>query len=144
MTALALPHISAAPVARHLLTAARISLGFLFLVSGLDGFFHFLPVPASPMPEGAMAFAGGLLKSGYMFPLIKGTELLCGALLLWGRLVALALVLLAPVLVNIVAFHAFLAPSGLPLAVVLLVLELTLAWSRRQVYLPLLSPERAR
>ncbi|MGH7435165.1 MAG: DoxX family protein, partial [Polyangiaceae bacterium] len=72
--------------------------------------------------------------TGYMFPLIKGTEVLGGTLLLLGRYVPLALTLLAPVLVNILAFHAFLAPSGIPLPLVILALELTLAWSYRASY----------
>ena len=62
------------------------------------------------MSEGAIAFFGGLMKTGYMMPLIFGTQVLVGALLLSNRFVPLALALIAPVIVNIVAFHAFLAP----------------------------------
>ena len=84
-----------------------------------------------------MAFGAALMKTGYMFPLIKGTEVLVGALLLANRYVALALVLIAPVIVNIVAFHAFLAPAGLGMALFVLGLELYLAYSQRAVYAPL-------
>src|ERR1041384_1295457 len=98
-------------IARYAVPCARFLLGLVFFVSGLDGFLHFLPQPSEPPSEAAMSFAVALMKSGYMFPLIKGVELVVGALLLANRLVPLALVLLAPVLVNIVAFHAFLAPS---------------------------------
>ena len=74
-------------------------------------------LPAEPPePASAGAFLGALFSTGYMFPLIKGTETLAGALLLSNRFVPLALTLLAPVLVNIVAFHVFLAPAALPLA----------------------------
>jgi len=52
------------------------------------------------MPEGAVAFSGALMKTGYMFPLIMGTQLLVGVLLLLNRFVPLALVLIMPVLVN--------------------------------------------
>ncbi len=86
-----------------------------------------------------MTFAVALMKSGYMFPLIKGTETLAGLLLLTNRFAPLALVLLAPVLVNIVAFHAFLAPAGLPLALVLPALEVGLARNHRAAYRPLLG-----
>jgi uncharacterized membrane protein YphA (DoxX/SURF4 family) len=110
-------------------TAARILLGLVFVVFGLNGFLHFLPQP--PMSGPPAAFAGALAATGYMFPLIKGTEVVAGALLLSGRYVPLALTLLAPVIVNIVAFHAFLAPAGLALPVVVLALEIVLAWSYR-------------
>jgi hypothetical protein len=119
-----------------------VLLGLVFLVCGLDGFLHFLPQPTEPPSEGAMSFAVALMKSGYMFPLIKGTEVAVGALLLANRFVALALVVIAPVLVNIFAFHAFLAPSGVPLAAALVGLALHLAWVGREAYRPLFVARR--
>ncbi len=121
-------------LARHLPTIARVLLGLIFLVFGLNGFLHFIPQPKKPMPEAAIAFAGALMKTGYMFPMVMGTQLLVGVLLLLNRCVPLALALLAPVIVNIVAFHVFLEHSGLPLALVVLVLELYLAWAYRNAY----------
>jgi len=120
---------------------ARLLLGLVFFVFGLDGFLHFIPQPTELPPEGAMSLAIAMMKSGYMFPLIKGTEVLAGALLLTNRFVPLALALLAPVVVNIVAFHAFLAPEGTALAVVILVLEIALAWAYRDAYRPMLAPK---
>jgi len=117
----------------------RVLFGLMFFVFGLDGFIHFMPQPTTPPPEGAMAFAIALLQSGYMFPLIKGTEVLAGALLLANVRVPLALVLLAPIVINIVAFHVFLAPQGIALALVLLAVEIGLAWAYRAAYRPLLA-----
>jgi hypothetical protein len=117
-------------------TAARIVHGGAFLLFGLNGFFQFLPQP--PAPEPAQQFLGALAATGYMFPLIKGTEVAVGALLLSNRFVPLSLVLIAPVLVNILAFHAFLAPAGLALPMVLLATELVLAWGYRDAFRPLL------
>jgi uncharacterized membrane protein YphA (DoxX/SURF4 family) len=117
----------------------RVLLGLLFFVSGLNGFLNFAPPPATGIPEGAMAFGAALMNTGYMFPLIKGTEVLCGALLLTNRFVPLALAMLAPVLVNIVAFHAFLAPSGLVFALLLLGAAAALAWTYRDLYRPMLA-----
>jgi len=124
---------------RHIPTAARLALGFTFFICGLNGFLNFLPQPSTPVPDGALAFAGALMKTGYMFPLIAGTQALAGALLLSGVFVPLAVVLLAPVLVNILAFHAFLAPSGLGLAVVFCALEALLAWTHRGAFRPLFA-----
>lgn len=124
-------------IQRHLPTGARLLLGALFAVFGLNGFLHFMPMPEAP-PEGA-AFLGALAATGYMFPLIKLVEVAGGVLLLIGRFVPLALALLAPGIVNIVLFHVFLDPAGLPIALGILALELYLAWSFRDVYRPMLS-----
>jgi uncharacterized membrane protein YphA (DoxX/SURF4 family) len=118
---------------------ARILLGLVFVVFGLNGFFHFLPQPPPPQP--AMAFFGALAASGYMLPLIFAAQVIGGALLLLG-MVPLGLVILAPVIVNIVAFHVFLAPDGLPIAVVVAVLALFLGWAHREAYGPLLGSAR--
>jgi uncharacterized membrane protein YphA (DoxX/SURF4 family) len=131
-------------IARYIAPTARILMGLVFFVCGLDGFLHFLPQPTEPPSEGAMSLAIALMKSGYLFPLIKGTEVTVGALLLANRLVPLALVLIAPVIVNIFAFHAFLAPSGLVLASVLVALELGLAWTHRSAYRPLFASRAQR
>jgi hypothetical protein len=125
-------------LSRHLPTAARILMGLLFFVTRLNGFLNFLPQPKSPMPDAAVAFAGALMKTGYLFPLILGTQLLVGVLLLLNRFVPLALALIAPIIINILAFHAFLAPSGLVLAIIVLVLELYLTWEYRKAFLPML------
>jgi hypothetical protein len=114
-------------------------MGLMFFVFGLNGFLQFIPPPKTPMPEGAAAFVGALMKSGYMFPLIAGTQLLVGVLLLLNRFVPLALVLIMPVLVNIIAFHIFLQPAGSVPGVILLALEIYLAWQYRKAYRPLLT-----
>lgn len=119
-------------------TVARMLLGLAFFVFGLNGFLNFMP--HSPLPEPANQFLDALAGSGYFFPLLKGTETLCGALLIMGAFVPLALTVLAPVLVNIVAFHAFLAPAGLPLPLFLVALELYLAWAHREAFAPMLKP----
>ena len=123
---------------RCLPSIARILMGLMFFIFGLNGFLHFIPQPKT-MPEVAAAFFGALAKTGYMLPLISGTQVLVGALLLANRFVPLALALIAPVIVNIISFHAFLEPSGAALAGVVLVLELYLAWVYRGVYRPMLA-----
>lgn len=126
-------------IARHAPTVARVLLGLVFFVFGLDYFLHFMPAPKGPFPAGAMALGGAMMQSGYMFELIKGTEVLCGALLLCNLFAPLALVVIAPVVVNIVAFHVFLEPAGLPLAIALVVLLAYLGWAYRETFRPLLA-----
>jgi uncharacterized membrane protein YphA (DoxX/SURF4 family) len=115
---------------------ARIVLGLIFFVFGLNGFLHFFPQP--PMSGPPEDFLRALIATGYLFPLLKTTEVVTGALLLSGRLVPLALVVLAPVIVNIFAFHLFLAPAGLPLPLLVVALELYLARSYWSAYAGLL------
>ena len=115
-------------------TVARSLFGLVFLVFGLNGFFQFLPQP--PLPAEAGAFVGALFSAKYLFPLLKATEVVAGALLLSGRFVPLALTLLAPIVVNIVGFHVALAPSP-GMVAFLLAGELYLAWTYRAAFRPL-------
>src|SRR5690606_25870558 len=117
-------------------TAARILMGLIFFVFGLNGFIHFLPQP--PMSEPAAAFAGALAASGYLFPLLKGVEVVAGALLLVNRAAPLAIVALAPIIANIAGFHLALEPAY-GMVVVLTVLEVYLAYAYRRHLLPLLG-----
>ena len=115
---------------------ARIVMGAAFLVFGLNGFAHFLPTPEPP-PKAA-AFAAALASTGYMIPLIFGTQVMSGALLIGGVTVPLALVLIAPVLVNILCFHLFLDPAGIGPGLVLAVCWVILVrayWPKLRVLL---------
>jgi hypothetical protein len=124
---------------RFLPAIARVLLGAPLVVFGLNGFLEFIPPPPTPLPEGAMAFLGALVETGYMMPLIAVTHLTVGVLLLVNRFVPLALALFAPFIVNSIAFHSVLEPSGLPMAIGFLALELYLAWKYRDAYRPMLE-----
>ena len=107
---------------------ARLLMGLMLLVFGLNGFFGFLPDP-EPTPEGG-AFIDALIDSGYLWSLKSAIEIACGVFLLTGLFTPLGLVLFAPILVNIVAFHFYpdVPANGGP-AFLLLFLELFLAWA---------------
>lgn len=109
---------------------ARILLGFVFLVFGTNGFLHFLPQP--PMTGLAAQFVGALAASGFMS--LFALQIVTAVLLLVNRYVPLALTLLGAVLVNIVLFHAFMAPPGLPLPVVLAVLWSLVVYRHRAAF----------
>lgn len=122
---------------RRVPSAARYLMGLIFFVFGLNGFLSFIPQP--PMEGPAGDFIGALLASGFVMLLVKGIETAAGLMLLTNRFVPLALTLLAPIIVVIVGFHTLLAPAGAPMALFVLALELTLAWSYRSAFAPMLQ-----
>jgi hypothetical protein len=116
---------------------ARILLGLTFLVFSLNYFVPFLPQPTTMPPPSVLQLVGGLSAAGLM-TLIKVIELGSAFALLANRGVSLALALLAPIIVGIVAFHVVLMPAGLPVALFVLTLEVLLAWSYRSAFAPML------
>src|SRR6478609_8607842 len=116
--------------------SARVMLGLIYFVFGLNFFLQFLPPP--PPQEGIVAaFTGGLFQSGYFFPVLKGIEVIVGAALLTGFFVPLTLVVLAPISVHILLFHTILAPAGAPMGIAIVALNLYLAWVYRDHFKPL-------
>lgn len=115
----------------------RLSLGSIFLIYGLDGFLHFM---SNTVGTGKAAnFISAMIDSGYLWSLLKVGETVGGAMLLLNLYVPLALVLLAPIVVNILCFHFFLNPGELavgvyPIGVTIAVLELSLAWLYREYF----------
>lgn len=115
---------------------ARTLLGLIYFVFGLNYFIPFMP--AQPAPTGVVAaFTGGLFQAGYFFPFLKGIEVVLGAFLLGGVFVPLTLVVLMPITLNILLFHVFLAPEGSAVGIVLVILEVYLAWAYRDYFRPL-------
>jgi putative oxidoreductase len=111
---------------------ARLLLGLIFLVFGLNGFLNFLSM--GPMPTGlAGQFVGALVLSHY-FWVVAAVQIVSGGLLLVNRFVPLALVLVGPVIVNIICYHVLLHPSGAVPAVVVTVLWLIVFYGKRQYF----------
>ena len=119
---------------------ARVLLGLLFLVFGLNGFLHFIPAPA---PSGlAGQFLGAMFVSHYL-NVIFALQIVAGALLLANRFVPAALILLAPLLVNIALFHIFMAPAGYAPAVIAIALWSVVFVRERAAFQPLLVAKSA-
>ena len=118
-------------------TIARILLGLIFVVFGLNAFLHFIPMQP---PQG---LAGDFMKAlfaSHHYYVIAILQVVGGALCLLGRFVPLGLTLLGPVIVNILLFHIFLAPAGLPLALVTAVLALIVLFQYRAAFAGLVRP----
>jgi len=114
---------------------ARILLGVVFTVFGLNGFLHFIPSPAFP-PGYLLDFFTAIAGSGF-YVLIFGVQLICGLLLLANQYVPLAIVVLGAVLANILTFHATMNPQGFPPAIIALILWFLTAWPIRAQFAPI-------
>lgn len=116
----------------------RLLYGVFWMTFGLNGFLHFFQVPE---PQGeAAAFLQALVAAGYVMPLVYASQIVAGAMLLLGRYLALALVLLAPVVGNIVLYDFFLNHAGVTIGIIILVIYLVLLYAHRKRLMPLLKP----
>ena len=109
---------------------ARLLLGLIFVVFGLNGFLNFLNM--GPLPSGLAGQFIIALAASHYFWVIAGLQVVGGVLLLINRFVPLALVLLGPVIVNIISYHVFLNPSGIALAIVVTILWFIVFYGHRQ------------
>lgn len=115
----------------------RILFGAAFVAFGLNFFLHYMPTP--PMEGAPLDFMMGVSKAGYFMPLLGATQLVCGLLILIDKWQALATIIIFPVVLHIVLFHASIEPKGLPMALVFLAMNLVLANANKEKYKTLLK-----
>ena len=114
----------------------RTLMGLLFIFGAVVFLFNLFTPP--PMEGPLKTFNEGLAASGYFFTFLKITELVCGILLVAGRFVPLALIILSPIILNILMVHLFLDRSGLPVAIFLVLANIFIAYYYRDRFEPLL------
>lgn len=112
--------------------------GLFWLVFGLNNFLHFFPIP-EPSQAGA-DFMQALENTGYVLPLVYGAQVVAGLMLLVRQFVPLALLLLAPIVVNILLYDLFLNPSGLVIGCVIGALYVAVLFNQKHKFIPLLKP----
>ncbi len=111
----------------------RVLLGLVLCASAIVVLFNLVPVPDNLSAE-VKLFNEGMAASRYLMTLIKVTELICGIAFIVGVFVPLATVVIFPITLNILLFHAFLSPEGLPVAIFLIAANLYLAYVHREKY----------
>jgi uncharacterized membrane protein YphA (DoxX/SURF4 family) len=115
----------------------RILMGLMFAFASIA---FFLKLMHEPEPTGSVKiFTDGIAASVYLMPTVKVFELLCALAFLSGRFVPLASVVIFPIILNILLFHAFLQPEGLPIAILLMLGNLFLAYYYRDKYKAILT-----
>jgi uncharacterized membrane protein YphA (DoxX/SURF4 family) len=125
------------PRRKWLPAIARVLLGLAFLVFGLNGFLNFMPAPKE-VPQDIMNVMTVLMQAGWM-KVVSGAEVIAAVMLLTNRFVPLGLALLAPIIVAIITFHIAMQPATIAPGVIVLVIELYLAWAYRAAFRPMLA-----
>ncbi|GGE40533.1 DoxX-like protein [Pedobacter psychrotolerans] len=117
----------------------RVLLAGMYLFASIPYFLKIIPGEMPAMTADQTTFMTGITASVYLMPLIKGTELISGILLLIGRTAPLGALLIFPVTLNIFLYHAFLGPKELPMVAVMLIFNVFLFFAYKQKYLPIIS-----
>lgn len=123
---------------KKILFVVSLLFGLMFINSGLNKFFNYMPMPED-MPENMMNAMNAFMTIGWLMPLIAVAEIVGGALFITNKFRALGAIIIFPVLVGILLTHITIAPSGLPIALVLLGVELWVIIENREKYLPMIK-----
>lgn len=115
----------------------RVLMGLMFIFASVVVLFKLVEQP--PIEGSAKIFMDGVNASVYLMPLIKITELFCGIAFVSGFFVPLATVVIAPVTVNILLYHIFVAPEGLPVGIALVLGNIFLAYANWDKFKQLLD-----
>ena len=123
---------------KKILLVLSILFGLMFINSGLNKFFNYIPVPAD-LPENAVKMMTAMMGIVWLLPLIATAEIVGGTLFMITKTRALGAIIIFPVMVGILLTHVFIIPSGLPLALVLLAIELWVIFENREKYMPMIK-----
>jgi uncharacterized membrane protein YphA (DoxX/SURF4 family) len=122
---------------KKILLVISALFGLIFINSGLNKFFNYMPMPEE-MPENMMKLMNAFLEIGWLMPLVAIAEIAGGILFIIPKYRALGAIIIFPVMIGILLTHIFNAPSGIPLAVVLLAINIWVIIENRDKYMPLI------
>ncbi|MEQ8350986.1 MAG: DoxX family protein [Leptospiraceae bacterium] len=123
---------------KKILTGLCILVGLLFINGGLNKFLGYIPEPTD-LPEDVLQAMNAMKQIVWLMPLLAVAEIVGGALLMVPKLRALGAVILFPVLAGIVLHHITIAPSGLPIALVILAIFVWVVYEEREKFISLVS-----
>ncbi len=121
-----------------ILLVLSILFGLMFINSGLNKFFHYMPMPAN-MPDKMIKMMKALMEIGWLMPLIAVAEIAGGLLFITNKYRALGAIIILPVMTGVLLTHIFIEPSGLPIALVLLAILIWVIIENRDKYLPMIK-----
>lgn len=112
--------------------------GLMFINAGLNKFLNYMPVPED-MPENMIKLMTAFMEIGWLMPLVAVVEIVGGILFITNKFRALGAIIILPVMVGIVLTHIINAPSGLPIAIALLAINIWVIIENRAKYLPMIK-----
>ncbi len=121
-----------------ILLVVSILFGLMFVNSGLNKFFNYMPIP-DDLPQAMINMMSAFMELGWIFPLIAVVEIVGGIFFMIPRLRALGAIMLFPIIIGIVLTHLFQAPSGLLMALILLIINVWVILENREKYMPMIS-----
>lgn len=119
-----------------ILFVVYLLFALMFINSGLNKIFNYMPMPAD-LPPGLIKIMTAMNEIGWLMPLIAVAEIVGGVLFIIPKLRALGAIIIFPVMVGILLTHIFNAPQSLPVAIVLLLINLWAIYDNRAKYLPM-------
>ncbi|HYG38394.1 MAG TPA: DoxX family protein [Cytophagales bacterium] len=123
---------------KKILFVLSLLFGLMFINAGLNKFFNYMPVPED-MPEKMMKVMGAFMEIDWLMPLIAVAEIVGGVLFITNKYRALGAIIILPVMIGIVLTHIIHAPSGLPIALILLAIDLWAIFENREKYMPMVN-----
>jgi uncharacterized membrane protein YphA (DoxX/SURF4 family) len=123
---------------KKILFGVSILFGLMFINSGLNKFFNYMPMPKD-MPENMMKAMTAFMEISWLMPLIAVAEITGGLLFITNKYRALGAIIIFPVMIGILLTHIIIAPSGLPIAFVLMAIEIWVIIENREKYLPMIK-----
>jgi putative oxidoreductase len=123
---------------KKILFVVSLLFGLMFINSGLNKFFNYMPMP-NDLPENMIKVMTAFMQIGWLMPLIAVAEIVGGVLFITNKFRALGAIIIFPVLIGILLTHIIIAPSGLPIALILLGIEMWVIIENREKYLPMVK-----
>ena len=123
---------------KKILLVVCILFGLMFINAGLNKIFNYIPAPTD-LSEKMMKVMAAFMEIGWLMPLVAVAEIVGGILFMIPKLRALGAIIIFPVMMGIILTHIFLEPSGLPLALVLLAINLWVIIENREKYMPMIK-----
>jgi putative oxidoreductase len=122
---------------KKILFGVSLLFGLMFINSGLNKFFNYMPMPED-MPENVMKVMNAFMEIGWLMPLVAVAEIVGGVLFITNKYRALGAIIIFPVMIGILLTHIVNIPSGLPIAIVLMAINLWVIIENREKYLPMI------
>lgn len=121
---------------KKILFVVSLLFGLMFINSGLNKFFNYMPMPEN-LPDDVLQTMTAMMQIKWLMPLVAVVEIIGGTLFITNKYRALGAIIILPVMVGVLLHHITVMPSGLPIALVLMAINIWVIIENREKYLPM-------